>query len=210
MGYVSGQILRRTILAGIMSSLAPLALLRIGQIIGWQHLINTVAHDLSINVDNPWMNARALALKTGAVLADLLSQHVFGNRPVTLVGYSLGALVIFEALLHLATLPPAQIAHLIQDVYLFGTPVSTHPTQWTAVRRVAAGRVLNGYSTRDWVLGVVCRISEATIDVAGIQSVDHVKGIENVCCDEDVEGHTQWKNVIAKRVPDCCHVNRRD
>jgi len=45
MGYVSGQILRRTILAGIMSSLAPLALLRIGQIIGWQHLINTVAHD---------------------------------------------------------------------------------------------------------------------------------------------------------------------
>jgi hypothetical protein len=46
MGYVSGQILRRTILAGIMSSLAPLALLRFGQIMGWQQLINTVAHAL--------------------------------------------------------------------------------------------------------------------------------------------------------------------
>lgn len=34
MVYVKGQILKRTILAGIMSSMAPLSLLRIGQIIG--------------------------------------------------------------------------------------------------------------------------------------------------------------------------------
>lgn len=154
------------------------------------------------------MNARALALKTGAVLADLLSKRLFGNRPVTLAGFSLGALVIFEALLHLATLPAAQIGHIIQDVYLFGTPVSTHPVQWTAVRRVASGRILNGYSTRDWVLAMVCRISEATLDVAGIQSVDNVKGIENVCCDEDVEGHAEWKNAVARHLTVTSQVNK--
>jgi hypothetical protein len=32
--YVKGEVLKRTFLAGLMSSLAPLALLNIGQIIG--------------------------------------------------------------------------------------------------------------------------------------------------------------------------------
>jgi Protein of unknown function (DUF726) len=49
-------------------------------------------------LDNPWMNAKQLALKAGAVLGELLSNRVFGSRPVTLCGYSLGSLVIFEAL----------------------------------------------------------------------------------------------------------------
>lgn len=32
------------------------------------------------------MNSKALAVKAGAVLGDLLKQRVFGNRPVTLTG----------------------------------------------------------------------------------------------------------------------------
>ena len=47
------------------------------------------------------MTAKALASKAGRVLGTLLAQRVLGNRPVTLVGYSLGSLVVFEALQHL-------------------------------------------------------------------------------------------------------------
>ncbi|CAA7271536.1 unnamed protein product [Cyclocybe aegerita] len=179
MKYVKGEIIRRTIFAGLMNSLAPLALLKIGQII-----------------DNPWMNARALAIKTGAVLGDLLANRMLGTRPVTLVGYSLGSLVIFEALKYLASLPPAGTVHLIQDVYLFGTPTAADPEEWAKIRRLVAGRVVNGYSTNDYILAVLCRASDATWQVAGLQKVD-VKGVENVCC-EEVDGHTNWRWVIGK------------
>lgn len=200
LGYVKGQILRKTVLAGLMASLAPLSLLRIGHIIGQCRRITYVhVPNHYLTTDNPWMNARALAIKTGAVVGDLLAKRVFGSRPVSLAGYSLGALVIFEALRHLATLPAVQTTHIIHDVFLFGSPVSTHPANWTAVRRVVAGRLVNVYSRRDWVLAIACRVSEATTEIAGMQSVDGVKGVENICCDE-VEGHTAWKTVIAKTV----------
>ncbi|KAF9564386.1 DUF726-domain-containing protein [Agrocybe pediades] len=179
MKYVKGEVIKRTVFAALMNSLAPLALLKMGQII-----------------DNPWMNARALAIKTGAVLGDLLANQVFGNRPVTLTGYSLGSLVIYEALKHLASLPPSKTAHLIQDVFLFGTPVTAEPEKWTSIRRVVSGRLVNGYSSNDYVLAVLCRLSDTTWKVAGLESVD-AKGVENISC-EEVEGHTRWRWMIGK------------
>lgn len=145
------------------------------------------------------MNARALAIKTGAVLGDMLANRVFGNRPVTLTGYSLGALVIYEALKYLATLPPSKTRDLIQDVFLFGTPVSADARKWTGVRRVVSGRLVNGYARDDYMLAVLCRASEATWEVAGLEEID-VKGIENMCC-EGVEGHRMWRSMIANYVP---------
>ena len=90
--------------------------------------------------DNPWSNAKALAIKAGKVLGTLLANRAFGNRPVSLTGYSLGSLVLLEALKHIATLPAAGTAHLIQDVFLFGTPAPTNPRLWSAIRSVVAGQ----------------------------------------------------------------------
>lgn len=147
------------------------------------------------------MNARALAIKTGAVLGDMLANRVFGNRPVTLTGYSLGSLVIYEALKHLATLPPSRTTDLIQDVFLYGTPVTAEASKWTSVRRVVSGRLVNGYSKEDYVLAVLCRASEATWEVAGLEEIDG-KGIENVCC-EGVEGHRKWRMMIGNCLQQC-------
>ncbi|KIJ69262.1 hypothetical protein HYDPIDRAFT_172701 [Hydnomerulius pinastri MD-312] len=182
--YVKVEILRRTVLASLLSALSPIALLRIGKII-----------------DNPWMNARALALKTGAVLGDLLSSRAFGNRPVTLTGYSLGALVIFEALKYLSDLPPSKTIGLIQDVYLFGSPVPNDTATWASVRRLVCGRLVNGYSQGDYTLAVLSRASDASWGVAGLQPVD-VKGVDNVEC-KGVEGHLQWRGMIGKCLRDC-------
>ena len=93
--------------------------------------------------DNPWMNAKSLAVKTGKVLGTLLAERVLGSRPVTLVGYSLGSLVIFEALQYLATLPPSQTLGIVHDVYLFGSPITADPENRTEIRRVVAGRLVH-------------------------------------------------------------------
>lgn len=42
------------------------------------------------------------ARKSGYVLADILMERVQGHRPTTLIGYSTGAVVIWECLLELA------------------------------------------------------------------------------------------------------------
>ncbi|KAF9469166.1 DUF726-domain-containing protein [Collybia nuda] len=184
MKYVKAAVIKRTVLATLMHSLAPIALLKIGEII-----------------DNPWMNAKALASKTGVVLGDLLAKNVFGKRPVTLSGYSLGSLVIFEALKYLASLPPVQTTHLIQDVYLFGTPTTTDPIVWASIRRLVSGRLVNGYSNNDYVLAVLCRASDASWNVAGLQAVD-VRGVENILC-EGVDGHTKWRGMIGHCLEEC-------
>ncbi|EMD38549.1 hypothetical protein CERSUDRAFT_94077 [Gelatoporia subvermispora B] len=184
MKYVKAQIIKRTVLSGLMAALAPTAWLKIGQII-----------------DNPWMNAKALAAKAGKVLGMLLRERVLGNRPVTLVGYSLGALVVFEALRFLAALPPAESAHLIQDVYLFGAPIPTDEAAWAAVRRVVAGRLVNGYGSNDYVLAVLSRMSDVSWGVAGLQPVQ-VKGVENVSF-EEVDGHVKWRGMVGHCLQQC-------
>ncbi|KAJ3905025.1 DUF726-domain-containing protein [Lentinula edodes] len=179
MKYLRAEIIRHTVFATLMASLGPIALLKIGEII-----------------DNPWMNTKALAYKAGAVLGDLLLKRVFGNRPVTLVGYSFGSLVILEALKHVASWPPSDTSHLIQDVYLFGTPASTDPAVWASVRRVVAGRFVNGYASQDYVLAVLSRATDVSWQVAGLHPVD-VQGIENVHF-EDIDGHTKWRGQIGE------------
>ncbi|KAK7020513.1 putative membrane protein C6F6.13c [Favolaschia claudopus] len=184
MRYIQMEVIKRTVFASLMTSLLPIAWLKIGQII-----------------DNDWMNSRALAVKAGAVLGDLLANRVFGNRPVTLTGYSLGSLVIFEALKHLATLPPSQTTHLIEDVFLFGTPAPIDPAVWASIRRLVSGRVVNGYSQDDYVLAVLSRLSHVSWGVAGLEQVD-VMGVENVFC-KDVDGHTKWRGMIGRSLQQC-------
>jgi pimeloyl-ACP methyl ester carboxylesterase len=147
------------------------------------------------------MNARALAVKTGAVLGDLLVKRAFGNRPVTLVGYSLGSLVIFEALRYLAGLPVSESFGLVEDAFMFGTPVAADPKIWARIRRVTAGRVVNGYASDDYVLAVLSRASDASWRVAGLGAVD-VQGVENVHC-EEVTGHTMWRGMVGKYLETC-------
>lgn len=53
-------------------------------------------------VDNPWTLGLDRARKAGKALAEALRKGAQGRRPVTLVGYSLGALVIFTCLQELA------------------------------------------------------------------------------------------------------------
>jgi hypothetical protein len=198
--YLKAQVIQNTVLQAIFNFTSPTSWLQIGQIIGEIPSFVYCDHVVfMIGADNPWMNAKALATKAGRVLGALLAEHVLGSRPVTLVGYSLGSLVIFEALQHLASLPPSQTMHIIQDVYLFGSPVTTDEVQWKSVRRIVAGRLINGYCDKDYILGILCRI--AKWGVAGLREIT-VDGVENVRC-VGVEGHLKWRGMIGRCLEDC-------
>ena len=105
---------------------------------------------LSYLIDNPWTVSLDRANAAGLILADSLIDRNLGARPVTLVGFSLGSRVICSCLRELAS---RGAVGLIQNVYLFGSPVVAKKEEYLRARSVVAGRFVNGYTTNDWILG---------------------------------------------------------
>lgn len=105
---------------------------------------------LSYLVDNPWSVSLARADRAGLILADSLIDRNLGSRPITLVGFSVGSRLIFAALQELAK---KGALGLVQNVYLFGSPVVAKKDEYLRARTVVAGRFVNGYATNDWILG---------------------------------------------------------
>lgn len=143
-------------------------------------------------IDSKWTVALNRSDKAGKLLAEVLLKGLQGQRPVTLVGFSLGARVIFRCLQTLAESENG--AGLVERVVLLGTPIGIKDMNWEATRKVVAGRYVNAYSTNDWMLGIAFRANLLTQGLAGIQAVD-VPGIENVDVTELIEGHSSylWK-----------------
>eukprot|EP00256_Glycine_max_P053849 XP_014620579.1 uncharacterized membrane protein C6F6.13c isoform X2 [Glycine max] len=127
--------------------------------------------------------------KAGKLLAEVLLKGLQGNRPVTLIGYSLGARVIFKCLQYLAKTENG--AELVEKVVLLGAPIPIMDENWEATRKMVAGRFVNAYSRTDWMLGVAFRASLLTKGLAGIQPVD-IPGIQNVDVTEHIEGHSSY------------------
>ncbi|XP_071735305.1 uncharacterized protein [Rutidosis leptorrhynchoides] len=139
-------------------------------------------------IDSKWTIAVNRSDKAGKLLAEVLIKGLQGNRPVTLVGFSLGARAIFKCLQHLAE---AGYDGIVERVVLLGAPIAIQGENWGAVRKVVSGRLINAYSTNDWMLGVAFRASLLTQGLAGIQSVN-VPGIENVDVTELIDGHSSY------------------
>lgn len=140
-------------------------------------------------IDSKWTIALDRSDKAGKLLAEVLQKGLQGNRPVTLIGYSLGARVIFKCLQYLAE--TEQNAELVERVVLLGAPISFRDENWEVARKMVAGRFVNAFSTNDWTLGVAFRANLLTKGLAGIQPVD-VPGIENVDVTELIEGHSSY------------------
>ena len=49
------------------------------------------------------------------------------------------------------------LAGIVEHVVVMGAPVSTRLERWAMARSVVAGRFVNAYSRRDWVLGLIYR-----------------------------------------------------
>ena len=126
-------------------------------------------------------------------MADTLIGNYQENRPVTLIGYSLGARVIYYCLRELAEKNKYGI---VEDVYIIGTPVMESIKDWEQCCSVVSGRFVNGYITHDWVLGFLYRASSGSFStVAGLAPIQ-VDRIENICLDDIVNGHLDYRRKI--------------
>ncbi|PKA46499.1 hypothetical protein AXF42_Ash012632 [Apostasia shenzhenica] len=146
-------------------------------------------------IDSKWSIAIDRSDKAGRLLAETLLKGLQGNRPVTLLGFSLGARVVFKCLQHLAE--SANNEGLVERVVLLGAPISLNNEQWEAARKMVSGRFINVYSTNDWMLGVTFRASLLTQGLAGIQPVD-LPGIENADVTDIVDGHSSYVRAVPK------------
>ena len=139
-------------------------------------------------VDNTWAVAVARADRAAEELAEQLCLGAHGDRPITLLGFSLGGRVVFGALQELAR---RGRSGMVQHAVVLGAPVVADADQWTAARGAVAGRLVNGYSGNDWLLGLLFRASLAVGPAAGLRAVP-VDGVENVSLAALVAGHTDW------------------
>lgn len=151
---------------------------------------------LSYLIDNPWSVSLDRAWAAGLILADSLVERNLGTRPVTLVGYSLGARVIFSCLLELARKGAFGI---VENVYMFGSPIVVKQDEILKVRTVVPGRFVNGYHGNDWILGYLFRLTNGGIRrVAGLAKIEGIPGIENVDCSELVAGHMDYRRAMPR------------
>lgn len=172
------QLLGQTVLVALMASLQlPMALSKLGYLL-----------------DNPWNVSLDRAWASGLILADALISRNMGGRPATLVGFSLGARVIYSCLVELSR---RGAYGLVQDVYIFGAPVVFKKDQLILARTVVSGRFVNGYSRKDWILGYLFRATSGGLGrIFGLAPIEAGVEIENFDNTEYVEGHMGYRKAI--------------
>lgn len=176
--YVKLEILKRTVLATLWSALWPVYLLK-----------------MATSIDNPFAVARNRSEKAGEVLADALINKAQGERPVTLIGYSLGARVIYSCLKSLAE---RRAFGLVESVVFIGAPVPSNADNWRTMRSVVSGKVFNVYSENDYILAFLYRATSIQFGVAGLQKIGNVEGVSNLDLSKEVSGHLRYPELVGK------------
>ncbi|RAO71260.1 uncharacterized protein BHQ10_007272 [Talaromyces amestolkiae] len=174
------QVLGSTILTALMGALQlPIVLTKLAYLI-----------------DNPWNVSLVRANAAGLILADSIMSRNLGKRPITLLGFSLGSRVIFSCLKELAK---KGAYGLVQNVYMFGSPIVANKDEYLKVRSVVVGRFVNGYSSNDWILGYLFRATSGGImRVAGLAPVLDVPGMENFDVTDLVSGHMNYRAAMPR------------
>lgn len=172
---VAQEALKYTVLSGIVTALTwPASLLAVASVI-----------------DNPWGVCLSRSAEVGKHLAQVLRSRQQGKRPVNLIGFSLGARVIYFCLEELANDQGSE--GVVEDVVLLGAPVDGSEKAWKRLSRVVAGKIVNGYCRGDWLLGFLYRSSSVQLSVAGLQPINSQdRKIINVDLSSVVKGHLDY------------------
>ncbi|KAI4241814.1 MAG: hypothetical protein L6R40_004360 [Gallowayella cf. fulva] len=175
-GYAKSEMIKHTLFAELSAALWPLAILKISRV-----------------VDNPFSIAKSRSDKAGELLADALINKAQGERPVTLIGYSLGARVIYSCLMSLAK---RKAFGLVENAVLIGAPCPSTTSDWRVMRSVVASRLVNVYSANDYILGFLYRTSSIQYGIAGLQKIDGLPHVMNVDVSETVSGHLRYRYLV--------------
>ncbi|CAJ2511837.1 Uu.00g074620.m01.CDS01 [Anthostomella pinea] len=144
-------------------------------------------------VDNPWTVALVRAEKAGQVLAEILTNKMQGERAVNLIGYGIGARIIYTCLMALAE---KRAFGIIENAVLIGAPCPSTVHVWASMRSVVAGRLVNVFSKNDYLLGFLYRSCAWQYGVAGLQTIAGVPKVENSDFSNIVANHLQYQYLV--------------
>ncbi|KAJ3566700.1 hypothetical protein NPX13_g7037 [Xylaria arbuscula] len=113
-----------------------------------------------------------------------------GERAVSLVGYGLGARVIYACL---TSLSEKRAFGVVENVVLFGAPCPSEIRVWTAMKSIVAGRLINVYSRNDYLLGFLYRTCAWQFGIAGLQAIDGVPRVENIDLSDSISNHLHYQ-----------------
>lgn len=68
---------------------------------------------------------------------------------------------------------------IVEDAVFMGSPTTADGEAWAKMRSVVAGRLVNVWSGRDWMLAVLVRVRNWSLKISGLQEV-RVAGVENL------------------------------
>jgi hypothetical protein len=88
----------------------------------------------------------------------VLACRLHGKRPVTIIGFGIGARVVVKCLLHLASMG-VRGTGIVETAVCMGTPLPASPETWDRAASVCGFRLVNVYSESDWVLAFLYRSS---------------------------------------------------
>uniref|UniRef100_H2YRX8 Transmembrane and coiled-coil domain-containing protein 4 n=2 Tax=Ciona savignyi TaxID=51511 RepID=H2YRX8_CIOSA len=174
MSYAAAEALKYTALAGLIAAVA------------WPASIVSVAGV----IDNPWSVCLQRSVQVGRQLAEVLLAREHGQRPVSLIGFSLGARVIYFCLEELAK--RKNNSGIIEDIYILGGPVSGKAEDWAKFSSVVAGHITNGYCRTDWLLRFLYRTSSRQVEIAGKPINWDNRRMINIDLSSIIEGHLDY------------------
>lgn len=149
----------------------------------FRHSISSITLPLAIlerasELDNPWAVAMDRARQAGQLLAAVLLSNTFHaadatsnsavGRAVTLVGYGIGARVVYHCLETLAAEPGLLGRGIVENAVLIGAPANNDSSKWQQLRMVVSNRLVNCYNRSDWLLASLYRIHSWDVGVAGL------------------------------------------
>lgn len=173
-------------------------------------------------IDSTWALAIERSEAAGKELARSLLFNRAGNRPVTLVGFSFGARVIYFCLKEMSlyqekwealeeaggrkkkksatdeeeeekfTCEPASV---IEDVIMMGAPLHLNLTTWMKCRQIVAGRFVNVYSRNDLMLSLMFkfkRLIKGRLKPVCGTCTVAVPGVENVDVSDILSSHADY------------------
>ena len=184
------QRVMRNMAIGVLSSRG--AMMMAPAVVGAISLPLSVVSGLRNIIENIWAKVTTRASECGYMLACELASRSFGNRPVTLAGYSCGGLVVFSCLQELAR---RKLVGIVHDACLIGAPCTSDFKVWRDVRSVVSGRLINAYNPDDWFLDLanVGSIQDFTAGTRPIQDPEGLSNVENVdLSSEEVRSHWDY------------------
>jgi hypothetical protein len=178
------EVLKQTALATLMAAIA------------WPSLLMGLAGSL----DNDWTLITLRSDLAGIELAKSLLQSD-ERRPVTLIGYSFGARVVYRCLLELAhhqviweeqqngshstndddvVKYKREPASIVQDAILMGAPLFVSKSKLSVARQMVASRFVNCYSSKDWILSLMFQYRNASGIMRQTCGTGPIKGLHDI------------------------------